>query len=54
MAIRQARVEVGDVSTTKLMDTLLEITQAGDDLEEWRVSHGGRISLVAGMKGEVV
>ena len=28
----KTRVEVGDVRATKLMDTLFEITQAGDDL----------------------
>jgi len=32
MSFGQTGVEVGDVSATKLMDTLLEIAEAGDDL----------------------
>lgn len=32
MPFRQTRVEIGDVSATKLMDTLFEIAQARDDL----------------------
>lgn len=32
MSFRQTRVEIGDVSATKLMDTLFEIAQAGDNL----------------------
>ena len=45
VAIGKARVEVGDVSTTELMDPLLEVTQACDDLGE-KVSHRWRIRLV--------
>lgn len=32
MSFRQTRVEIGDVSATKLMDALFEIAQAGDNL----------------------
>ena len=54
MTIGKARVEVRDVGTTKLVNTLFEVTQTSDDLKEGRVSHRRRISLVVVMGDKVM